>query len=139
MKGKAVKAMTIGAFILGATLPRMVAQDEPVYYLNGDAVVTGEDCYQLTPAINTQNGSVWYADQVDLNQPLDLQFTLNLGTDDSGGADGRNAEQRPPLHTAVLDDNAYDRHEARATACQCIALACRRTECTCTCLQRRVL
>ena len=59
--------------------------------------------------------------------------------DDSGGADGSNAEQRPPLHTAVLDDNAYDRHEARATACQCIALACRRTECTCTCLQRRVL
>ena len=88
IKGKAVKAMTIGAFILGATLPRVVAQDEPVYYLNGDAVVTGEDCYQLTPAINTQNGSVWYADQVDLNQPLDLQFTLNLGTDDSGGADG---------------------------------------------------
>ena len=41
--------------------------------------------------------------------------------DDSGGADGSNAEQRPPLHTAVLDDNAYDRHEARATACQCVA------------------
>ena len=40
--------------------------------------------------------------------------------DDSGGADGSNAEQRPPLHTAVLDDNAYDRHETRATACQCI-------------------
>ena len=58
MKGKAVKVMTIGAFILGVTLPRVVAQDEPVYYLNGDAVVTGEDCYQLTPAINTQNGSV---------------------------------------------------------------------------------
>ena len=53
MKGKAVKVMTIGAFILGVTLPRVVAQDEPVYYLNGDAVVTGEDCYQLTPAINT--------------------------------------------------------------------------------------
>ena len=34
---------------------------------------------------------------------------------------GSNAEQRPPLHTAVLDDNAYDRHEARATACQCVA------------------
>ena len=41
IKGKAVKAMTIGAFILGVTLPQVVAQDEPVYYLNGDAVVTG--------------------------------------------------------------------------------------------------
>ena len=57
IKGKAVKVMTIVAFILGVTPPRGVAQDEPVYYLNGDAVVTGEDCYQLTPAINTQNVS----------------------------------------------------------------------------------
>ena len=87
MMGKAVKAMTIGAFILGVTLSGVMAQDEPVYYLNGDAVVTGEDCYQLTPASNNQTGSVWYADQVDLSQPLDLQFVLNLGAND-GGADG---------------------------------------------------
>ena len=64
------------------------AQDDSVYFLNGTATVTGQDCYQLTPAINTQTGSVWYADQVDLSQPLDLQFLLNLGSDDSGGADG---------------------------------------------------
>ena len=48
----------------------------------------GEDCYQITPATNTQTGSVWYADQVDLSQPLDLQFLLNLGNNDSNGADG---------------------------------------------------
>ena len=64
------------------------AQDEPVYYLNGDAVVTGDDCYQLTPALGFHTGSVWYADQVDLNQPLDLQFLINLGSTDANGADG---------------------------------------------------
>lgn len=87
-KDKALRAMTICWFFLGLNATRVAAQDEPVYFLNGDAVVTGQDCYQLTPAINTQNGSVWYADQVDLNQPLDLQFILNLGSDDSNGADG---------------------------------------------------
>lgn len=66
----------------------LVAQEEPVYYLNGNAVVTGEDCYQLTAALGFQTGSVWYADQVDLNQPLDLQFLVNLGSVDAGGADG---------------------------------------------------
>lgn len=68
--------------------PLLSAQGDPTYFLNGSAGVTGEDCYQLTPAINTQTGSVWYADQVDLSLPLDLQFLLNLGTNDSGGADG---------------------------------------------------
>ena len=58
-----------------------------VYFLNGTAINTSEDCYTLTWDIANQNGSVWYADQVDLNQPLDLQFVLNLGSSDSG-ADG---------------------------------------------------
>lgn len=66
----------------------LVAQDEPVYFLNGDAVANGEDCYQLTPALNYHTGSVWYSDQVDLNQPLDLQFLINLGSEDGSGADG---------------------------------------------------
>ena len=65
-----------------------LCQGDATYFLNGSAGVTGEDCYQLTPAINTQTGSVWYADQVDLSQPLDLQFLLDLGTNDGGGADG---------------------------------------------------
>ncbi len=58
-----------------------------MYYLNGNALSTGEDCYQLTSALGFQVGSVWYADQVDLSQPLDLQFLINLGNSDQG-ADG---------------------------------------------------
>ncbi len=58
------------------------------YFLNGSATATGNDCYQLTPAIGTQNGTVWYADQIDLNQPFDLSFEMLLGYTDVNGADG---------------------------------------------------
>jgi len=58
------------------------------YFLNGSAISLGDDCYMLTPAIGTMNGTVWYADQIDLNNPFDLQFTMNFGTLDANGADG---------------------------------------------------
>jgi hypothetical protein len=58
------------------------------YFLNGSAIATGNDCYQLTPALGTQNGTVWYADQIDLNQPFDLSFEMLLGYSDVNGADG---------------------------------------------------
>lgn len=74
--------------LLCPVLVPVLGQGDPTYFLNGSASNTGEDCYQLTPAINTQTGSVWYADQVDLTQPLDLQFLINLGSMDGNGADG---------------------------------------------------
>ncbi|MFM2228510.1 MAG: hypothetical protein RL664_1853 [Bacteroidota bacterium] len=58
------------------------------YFLNGSATATGNDCYQLTPNLGTQNGTVWYADQIDLNQPFDLAFEMFLGNVDVNGADG---------------------------------------------------
>jgi hypothetical protein len=58
------------------------------YFLNGSATATGNDCYQLTPALATQNGTVWYADLIDLNQPFDLSFEMLLGYSDVNGADG---------------------------------------------------
>ncbi len=58
------------------------------YFLNGSATAIGNDCYQLTPAIGTQNGTVWYANQIDLNQPFDLSFEMFLGFTDVNGADG---------------------------------------------------
>jgi hypothetical protein len=56
--------------------------------LNGSAIALGDDCYQLTPALNTQNGTVWYSDQIDLTQPFDLLFYMNYGSIDDNGADG---------------------------------------------------
>jgi gliding motility-associated-like protein len=58
------------------------------YFLNGSATYSGGDCYLLTPAVGTMNGTVWYADQIDLNEPFDLEFTMNFGTLDVNGADG---------------------------------------------------
>lgn len=59
-----------------------------VYFLNGDAQFIGGDCYQLTTTLNTQNGTVWYGDQIDLEQTFDLSFTMNFGDQDVNGADG---------------------------------------------------
>ncbi|MFY7971507.1 MAG: lectin-like domain-containing protein [Flavobacteriales bacterium] len=58
------------------------------YFLNGMAQAVGNDCYQLTDAIVYQNGTVWYGDQIDLNEPFDIQMLLNFGNLDADGADG---------------------------------------------------
>jgi gliding motility-associated-like protein len=59
------------------------------YFANGDArAISGSTCYQLTAATNWQNGSVWYADKLDLSKDFDLEFELNFGNKDAGGADG---------------------------------------------------
>ena len=72
-------------FLLLAELSDAFGQS---YFLNGSATATGNDCYQLTPDSPTQNGTVWYANQIDLNQPFDISFELLLGYNDVNGADG---------------------------------------------------
>lgn len=58
------------------------------YILNGTAINSGTDCYQLTTTQGNQNGAVWYEDLIDLSQPFDLNFTMNFGNLDASGADG---------------------------------------------------
>jgi hypothetical protein len=58
------------------------------YFLNGSAEFVGGDCYQLTPDLGTQNGTVWYGEQLDISEPFDLQFRMNFGSTDANGADG---------------------------------------------------
>ncbi len=58
------------------------------YFLNGDAEAIGDDCYQLTGLSTFENGTVWYADQINLDDPFDLQFLMNFGDLDGSGADG---------------------------------------------------
>lgn len=58
------------------------------YFLNGNATSLGGDCYRLTTELPTQNGTVWYADQLNLNDPFSLQFQMNFGSLDANGADG---------------------------------------------------
>lgn len=58
------------------------------YFLQGSAQALADDCYRLTSEINTQTGAVWYADQLNLNEPFSIEFQLNLGDIDGNGADG---------------------------------------------------
>lgn len=58
------------------------------YQLNGDATQIGDDCYQLTSEAEFLNGTVWYTDQLDLNESFDIEFIINLGSNDANGADG---------------------------------------------------
>ncbi|MFM7813413.1 MAG: L-type lectin-domain containing protein, partial [Flavobacteriales bacterium] len=73
---------------MGLMLLLLTMAEAQTYFLNGDAQAIGSDCYQLTSFLNNQGGTVWYADQIDLTQNLDIQFLMNFGTFDSNGADG---------------------------------------------------
>ncbi|MFM1875546.1 MAG: hypothetical protein RL266_1283 [Bacteroidota bacterium] len=57
------------------------------YQVNNNAVQTSCNCWQLTPAANGQNGSVWNINLFDLSNPFDFNFDVFLGCSD-GGADG---------------------------------------------------
>ena len=57
------------------------------YAVNGSAFLSSPNCYTLTPALNSQAGSVWYTNQIDLTQPFELYAQIFLGCN-NGGADG---------------------------------------------------
>ncbi|MEO0471949.1 MAG: PKD domain-containing protein, partial [Bacteroidota bacterium] len=57
------------------------------YQTVGNALSLGQNCFRLTPAANFLGGSVWYLNQVNINEPFDLYFTVFLGCSDAG-ADG---------------------------------------------------
>jgi hypothetical protein len=58
------------------------------YVMNGSAANLGGDCYQVTPALQWQNGAFWSNTQIDLTEDFNLQFEVNLGATDADGADG---------------------------------------------------
>ena len=58
------------------------------YILNGSAVQNNCNCYTLTSESNFQSGSVWNAFKINLNDPFDFIFNVNLGCKDADGADG---------------------------------------------------
>jgi len=57
------------------------------FILNGNALQTIPNTYQLTPAINFQSGSAWNSVTLDLTQPFSFDVDLFFGNND-GGADG---------------------------------------------------
>lgn len=58
------------------------------YQVVGSAIKHSCSCYTLTPAQNTQNGSVWNTHTLNLNQDFDIAVDLFMGCADANGADG---------------------------------------------------
>ena len=56
------------------------------YNMQGDGIEVGDNCYQLTAALEGQVSSIWYEELINLNEPFELQFTMNFG--DINGEDG---------------------------------------------------
>ncbi len=57
------------------------------YTINGNASQEACNAYTLTQAINTQSGSVWNNNKINLTQSFDFKFDVFLGNSDAG-ADG---------------------------------------------------
>jgi outer membrane protein OmpA-like peptidoglycan-associated protein len=58
------------------------------FVLSGDAVVIGDQCVRLTPAIDWSGGSAWYREAIDLSGSFQMEMEVMFGCDDVGGADG---------------------------------------------------
>ncbi len=58
------------------------------YILNGSATKNNCNCYTLTTATNTQSGSVWNGNKINLNNSFDFHFNVYPGCQDLNGADG---------------------------------------------------
>src|ERR1700759_4634097 len=71
-----------------ALLPAWSMAQPGTYIVNGSASTNSCNCYTLTPAVNTQSGSVWNANKINLNNPFDFIFNVFLGCNDDNGADG---------------------------------------------------
>ena len=58
------------------------------YTINGSATQDNCNCYTLTQAVNTQGGSLWNNNVINLQQSFDFNFQVFLGCADANGADG---------------------------------------------------
>lgn len=58
------------------------------YTLNGNASQQTCNCYILTQNQFNQSGSVWNNNRINLNNPFNFSFNVNLGCTDADGADG---------------------------------------------------
>ena len=76
-------------FLLTAATIPIIVYAQYNFVLNGTATSIGNDCWRLTQASASQNGSAWEDTQIDLNDPFDETFDVYLGNSD-GGADGIN-------------------------------------------------
>ncbi|MCG7859087.1 hypothetical protein MD537_19075, partial [Flavihumibacter sediminis] len=55
--------------------------DSP-YHINGSAFKENCNCYTLTSATNTQSGSVWNINKINLQESFEYRFDVFLGCKD---------------------------------------------------------
>src|SRR6185503_4738394 len=73
-------------FCLAAILLPAVSYSQ--YIINGNASQETCNCYMLTQNDEFQSGSVWQNNKINLSNPFDFSFNVNLGCVDAEGADG---------------------------------------------------
>jgi gliding motility-associated-like protein len=69
-------------------VPFSVLQSQEAFFLNGSATTTNDSCFQLTPAVNWQAGSIWNEKMIDLSESFEVVTEVFLGCTDLEGADG---------------------------------------------------
>lgn len=82
-----MKLKVLSSILLFAAIALLSTNVWAQYQVNSNAVQTSCNCWQLTPAADAQNGSVWNVNLFDLSNPFDFNFDVFLGCND-GGADG---------------------------------------------------
>lgn len=55
------------------------------FHVNGDAQEIDEHCYQLTPNMGDEFGTIWDFTKIDLREPFDTTVQIFLGCKDEGG------------------------------------------------------
>ncbi|EMR03958.1 lectin-like domain-containing protein [Cesiribacter andamanensis] len=74
------------ALVVGCALtPTLVSAQ---FVTRGDAVKVSERCFKVTEDKEGRFGAVWWERQIDLREPVELDFVIYLGTRDEDGADG---------------------------------------------------
>ena len=58
------------------------------FFLNGQARIINDSCYQLTPEANFVAGSIWNGTKISLLESFDVVVRVYLGCKDVNGADG---------------------------------------------------
>jgi len=58
------------------------------FVTKGDAIKISDRCYKITEDKLNHFGTIWWQEKIDLSQPLELNFTLYLGSKNQNGSDG---------------------------------------------------
>ena len=58
------------------------------FSLSGATIITGDECFRLTPDEQWSAGSIWYNTSIDLRSSFHMNIKVRFGCKDENGADG---------------------------------------------------